>query len=205
MKLLFIFGAHAAGKMTVGQQVAKITPMKLFHNHMTIEPVIELFGSYNGAATQRLRQVVFEEFAKTDNYGLIFTFIWAFDVPYDTEYVRCLTKLYEDAGAQVDYAELVAPQEVRLLRNRTENRLKEKASKRDIALSEQRFLSAEEKYRVVSEPGEIVSLLGCAPERYLRIDNTELAPEEAAERIVRYFGYEINEDKVVNNDIWQEH
>ena len=81
MKLLFIFGAHAAGKMTVGQAVSRITPMKLFHNHMTIEPVIELFGSYNGAATQRLRQVVFEEFAKTDNYGLIFTFIWAFDVP----------------------------------------------------------------------------------------------------------------------------
>ena len=190
MRLLFIFGAHAAGKMTVGQAVSRITPMKLFHNHMTIEPVIELFGAYNGAVTERLRQVVFEEFVKTDNYGLIFTFIWAFEEPYDTEYVRALTKLYQDAGAQVDYVELFCPQEVRLVRNRTENRLKEKASKRDVALSEQRFLSAEEKYRVVSEPGEIVSLLGCAPERYLRIDNTELSPEEAAEKIVRYFGYE---------------
>ncbi len=189
MKLLFIFGAHAAGKMTVGQQVAKITPMKLFHNHMTIEPVIELFGAYNGAVTQRLRQVVFEEFARTDNYGLIFTFIWAFDVPYDTEYVRRLTKHYEDAGAQVDYVELIAPQEVRLIRNRTENRLKEKASKRDVELSETRMLSAEEKYRCVSEPGEITELLGCAPERYLRIDNTNLSPEDVAELIVSHFGY----------------
>ena len=195
MKLLFIFGAHAAGKMTVGQQVAKITPMKLFHNHMTIEPVIELFGAYNGAVTERLRQVVFEEFAKTDNYGLIFTFIWAFDVPYDTEYVRRLTKLYEDAGAQVDYVELVCPQAVRLVRNRTENRLKEKASKRDVALSEQRFLSAEAKYRVVSEPpaglrpGEVCEKLGCAPDRYLRIDNTHLSPDEVAEMIVQHFGY----------------
>ena len=192
MKLLFIFGAHAAGKMTIGQQVAKLTPMKLFHNHMTIEPVIELFGSYNGAATERLRQVVFEEFAKTDNYGLIFTFIWAFDVPYDTEYVRRLTKLYEDAGARVDYVELVCPQEVRLVRNRTENRLKEKASKRDVALSEMRMLSAEEKYRCVSEPGEICEKLGIAPERYLRIDNTHLSPGEAAERIVQHFGYDRN-------------
>lgn len=192
MKLLFIFGAHAAGKMTIGQQVAKLTPMKLFHNHMTIEPVIELFGSYNGAATERLRQVVFEEFAKTDNYGLIFTFIWAFDVSYDTEYVRRLTKLYEEAGARVDYVELVCPQEVRLLRNRTENRLKEKASKRDVALSEMRMLSVEEKYRCVSEPGEICEKLGIAPERYLRIDNTHLSPGEAAERIVRHFGYDRN-------------
>ena len=190
MKLLFIFGAHAAGKMTVGQAVSRITPMKLFHNYMTIEPVIELFGSYNGAVTERLRQVVFEEFAKTDNYGLIFTFIWAFDVPYDTEYVRRLTQLYENAGAQVDYVELVAPQEVRLVRNRTENRLKEKASKRDVALSEMRMLDAEEKYRCISEPGEVIEKLGCTPERYLRIDNTDLSPEEVAERIVQHFGYQ---------------
>ena len=190
MKLLFIFGAHAAGKMTVGQAVSRITPMKLFHNHMTIEPVIELFGAYNGAVTERLRQVVFEEFAKTDNYGLIFTFIWAFDVPCDTEYVRHLTKLYEDAGAQVDYVELVAPQEVRLVRNRTENRLKEKASKRNVALSETRMLDAEGKYRIVSEVGEICEKLGCAPERYLRIDNTDLSPETVADMIVRHFGYD---------------
>ena len=190
MRLLFIFGAHAAGKMTVGQAVSRITPMKLFHNHMTIEPVIELFGAYNGAVTERLRQVVFEEFAKTDNYGLIFTFIWAFDVPYDEAYVRRLSEMYEAAGAQVDYVELVAPQDVRLVRNRTENRLQHKASKRDVALSEARFLDAEERYRVVSEPGEVVQRLSVAPERYLRIDNTNLEPDAVAEMIVDHFGYE---------------
>lgn len=190
MRLLFIFGAHAAGKMTVGQAVSRITPMKLFHNHMTIEPVIELFGAYNGAVTERLRQVVFEEFVKTDNYGLIFTFIWAFDVPYDEEYVRRLSRMYEEAGAQVDYVELVAPQDVRLLRNRTENRLQHKASKRDVELSEARFLSAESRYRCVSEPGEVVRRLGIAPERYLRIDNTELTPDAVADMIARHFGYE---------------
>ena len=192
MRLLFIFGAHAAGKMTVGQAVAKATPMKLFHNHMTIEPVIELFGSYNGAVTERLRQVVFEEFVRTDNYGLIFTFIWAFEEPHDTEYVRKLTKLYQDAGAQVDYVELVCPQDVRLLRNRTENRLKEKPSKRDVALSEMRLLSSESRHRCNSEPGEVCEKLGCDPGRYLRIDNTELSPDEAAEVIIGHFGYERN-------------
>ena len=176
--------------MTVGQAVSRITPMKLFHNHMTIEPVIELFGAYNGAVTERLRQVVFEEFVKTDNYGLIFTFIWAFDVPYDEEYVLRLSRMYEEAGAQVDYVELVAPQDVRLVRNRTENRLQHKASKRDVELSEARFLSAESRYRCVSEPGEVVRRLGIAPERYLRIDNTELAPDAVADMIARHFGYE---------------
>ena len=190
MRLLFIFGAHAAGKMTVGQAVQRVTPLRLFHNHMTIEPVIELFGAYNGAVTERLRQVVFEEFAKTDNYGLIFTFIWAFEEPHDTEYVRRLSRMYLDAGAQVDYVELLCPQEVRIQRNRTENRLREKASKRDVVLSEMRMLSSESRHRCNSEPGEVCEKLGVAPERYLRIDNTDLSPEEVAEIIVRHFGYE---------------
>ena len=190
MKFLFIFGAHAAGKMTVGQAVSRITPMKLFHNHMTIEPVIELFGAYNGAVTERLRQVVFEEFVKTDNYGLIFTFIWAFEEPHDTEYVRALTKLYQDAGAQVDYVELLCPQEVRLQRNRTENRLKEKASKRNVELSEKRMLSSESRHRCNSEPGEVCEKLRIDPERYLRIDNTNLSPEAVAEIIADHFGYQ---------------
>lgn len=184
MKLLFIFGAQAVGKMTVGQAISRITPMKLFHNHMTIEPVIALFGAYNGAVTERLRQVVFEEFLKTDNYGLIFTFLWGFDSPADWEYVERLSKMYRDAGAEVDYVELICPQEVRLERNRTENRLREKASKRDVAVSEQRILSLENRFRCVSEPGEIPY------ERYLQLDNTDLSPEEAAEIIVRHFGYD---------------
>ncbi len=184
MRLLFIIGAQAVGKMTVGQALARITPMKLYHNHMSIEPVIALFGQYNGAVTERLRSVVFEEFAKTDNYGLMFTYVWAFDQKSDWDYVARLTKLYEDAGATVDYVELIAPQEVRFARNRTENRLQEKPSKRNVELSEHLIRHAEEKYRCVSEPGEIPYA------NYLRLDNTDLSPEEAAEIIADHFGYE---------------
>ena len=46
MKLVILFGPHAAGKMTVGQHLADITDLKLFHNHMTIEPITELFKGY---------------------------------------------------------------------------------------------------------------------------------------------------------------
>ena len=48
MKLVFILGDAAVGKMTVGQELMKITGLRLFHNHMTIEPVIEIFGRYDG-------------------------------------------------------------------------------------------------------------------------------------------------------------
>ena len=73
MKLLLLFGNSAVGKMTVGQELAKITPLKLFHNHMMIEPVLEIFGQFRGDVIHKLRTVVLEEFGKSDQYGMIFT------------------------------------------------------------------------------------------------------------------------------------
>ena len=64
MKFVFMIGDGAVGKMTVGQALTKITPLRLFHNHMMIEPVLEIFGQWRPDVTQRLRQVIFEEFAK---------------------------------------------------------------------------------------------------------------------------------------------
>ena len=37
MKLLFMIGNTSVGKMTVGQELTKITDFRLFHNHMSIE------------------------------------------------------------------------------------------------------------------------------------------------------------------------
>ena len=42
MKLLILIGNSAVGKMSVGQALTKITPFRLFHNHMMIEPVLEV-------------------------------------------------------------------------------------------------------------------------------------------------------------------
>ena len=36
MKLVLIVGDGAVGKMTVGQELMKMTGLRLFHNHMTI-------------------------------------------------------------------------------------------------------------------------------------------------------------------------
>ena len=75
MKLLFLFGNAAVGKMTVGQELAQRTGLRLFHNHIMIEPVLEVFGFFQAAAIRRLRDVIFEEFAASDAKGMIFTFM----------------------------------------------------------------------------------------------------------------------------------
>ena len=187
MRLLILFGAQAVGKMTVGQALTRITPMKLFHNHMAIEPVLELFDNFNSKAILRLREVIFEEFAQSDQYGLIFTMQWALNCQEDWDYIAHIAGIFEQAGAQVDYCELIAPLDVRLARNVTENRLREKPSKRDTGRSEWLIMNAEQEYRNVSEPGEMPF------ERYLRLENADLSPEEAAEIIATRFGYQRKE------------
>lgn len=176
MKLVLIIGSGAVGKMTVGQELMKITEMRLFHNHMMIEPVIDIFGYFHGGVTQRLREVIFEEFLKSDNKGMIFTFLWAFDMPSDREYIMSVAEKFDE----VCCVELIADRSVRLERNKTENRLKNKASKRDLEISEQRLLN-EERYRLVSEDGEIPF------ENYMRIDNTDLSPDIVARMIKEKF------------------
>lgn len=181
MKLVWIIGDAAVGKMTVGQELMKQTGLRLFHNHMMIEPVIEIFGSFNGYVTQQLREVIFHEFAKSENEGMIFTYLWAFDMPSDWEYVAHVTQIFQEQNAEIYYVELIAPQEIRLQRNETTNRLQHKASKRDLEASRARLLRDDTAYRCVSNPGEIPF------ENYLRIDNSNLSPETVAAMIKEKF------------------
>ncbi|MDQ6418143.1 AAA family ATPase [Paenibacillus sp. LHD-117] len=185
MKFVLLFGPQAVGKMTVGQQLERLTGLKLFHNHMTIE-LVSPFFSYGSPQGKRLvnlfRQEIFEEVSKSDLDGLIFTYVWAFDLQSDWDYVRSVCDLFESRGATVYFVELEAEMEERLERNRSEHRLLHKATKRDIAFSENDLIKTAERYRLNSLEGEIES------ERYLRINNTNLSPEETAERIKSYFG-----------------
>lgn len=183
MKLLILIGNSSVGKMTVGQELAKITHFRLFHNHMMIEPVLEIFGSFRGDVIQKLRTVIFEEFSKSDQYGLIFTFMWAFDMPSDWDYLESVKAIFGLPEEDVYYVELIAPQAVRLARNHTENRLKHKVSKRDVDASDARLIRDDENHRCESLPGEIPF------PNYLRIDNSHISPEEAARIIKDHFGF----------------
>ena len=181
MKLLIIIGDSAVGKMTVGQELMKITDLRLFHNHMVIEPVMEVFGFFKRDTNNRLREIILEDFAASENYGMILTGMWAFDMLDITNYTPHEAEVFKKHGAEVYYAELVAPQEVRLQRNATENRLQHKASKRDIERSDWLLRRADEEHRFVSYEGEVPF------ENYIRIDNTDVPPEIAAQMIKERF------------------
>ena len=181
MKLVLLVGNGAVGKMTVGQELMKLTGLRLFHNHMTIEPVLEIFGTFHTDAILQMREVIFREFAKSDNYGMIHTIMWAFDMQEDWDYINHVVDIFKEHNAEIYCVELVAPQEIRLQRNETPNRLAHKASKRDLASSRTRVIAMDEKFRLESNPGEIPF------ENYMRIDNSNLEPDVVAAMIKERF------------------
>lgn len=174
MKLVFVLGDAAVGKMTVGQALMKITDLRLFHNHMTIEPVIEIFGKFDSKIINELRELIFTNFAASNNYGMIFTLMMAFDQQSDWDYLEHVKNIFAPYGTEFYYIELIASQKIRLERNTTENRLKNKPSKRNLTISNQRLIEDDRKYRCVSYEGEIPF------ENYLRIDNSDKSPDEVA-------------------------
>ncbi len=180
MKLVVIFGPQAVGKMTVGQELCKLTGLKLFHNHMTIELVSNFF-SYGSDEGKRLvhlfRREIFEAVSKSDLEGLIFTYVWAFNHPGDGEYIRQLTELFRSQDADIYYVELEAPLGIRLERNITPNRLEHKPTKRRLEWSQRDVRESAVKYRMNSLPGEITE------DNYIRIDNSDLSAEDTARMI----------------------
>ena len=198
MDLVLLIGSGAVGKMTVGQELMKISDFRLFHNHMMIEPVLEIFGRFDGSVISRLREDIFDAFLKTEYRGMIFTYMWAFDMPEDWAYIRSVADRFEETGGTVYCVELVADAAVRRERNRTGNRLLHKASKRDIAVSEDRMQREESKYRLESRPGEIPF------PNYMRIDNTRLAPETVARMIKERFHLPDRSGTETDNRVWLE-
>jgi len=179
-----LFGPQAVGKMTVGYELEKITDLKLFHNHMTIELVSPFFnyGSESGKRLVNLfRKEIFEEFSKSDQEGLIFTYVWAFNQKADWDYIDNLCRIFESKGGRVYFVELEADVNERIKRNKHPYRLSHKPTKRNLEESEKDLKGSMNKYRLNSENGEIKR------KNYARINNTRLSPEETAQKIKEKF------------------
>lgn len=183
--LLVIMGPPAVGKMTVGMAIARRTGLRLFHNHQTIDLVLPFFA-FGTPPYSRLvgefRRRMFEEVAASDLPGLIFTYVRAFDHATDTAEVEALASIFRSRGGAVFFLELDATQAERLRRNETPLRLSAKPFKRDLSKSREQLLELDGKYQLNSR-GELD-----AGANYVRIDNTDLSPDDVAERAIAAFG-----------------
>ena len=181
--LVLIFGPPAVGKMTVGRALESLTGIPLFHNHMTIDLVLPFFEFDSPPFTRlvrRFREQLFEEVAAHGKAGLIFTYVWAFDIPADVEFVARVKTTFETRGSRVGFVELWTDLETRLERSASPARLAAKPGTRDVAAARDRQREWERSFQL--RPN------GAFPfGDYLSIDTTEISPEDAAARIASHF------------------
>lgn len=184
--LLIVLGPPAVGKMTVGRAIAERSAFRLFHNHHSIEMLLDVFDHGTppfDVLNTEIRRRVIEEAARA-GADLVFTFVMGMDNVDDADYLARLAAPY---GDEVAVVELVADLDTRLVRNRTERRLAEKKSKRDVEWSDANVRELEAHHRMTSEAGRAAPgerLLARWP--HLVLDTTDLPADEAADRILAW-------------------
>ena len=180
MKYITIFGPHAVGKMTVGEELEKLTNFPLFHNHTTIDLVLKYLTWDEGLdLIVKMREDIMNRMAELQKPGLIFTVIWDFDSLADWEYFKKNDEIFKDADRY--YVELYSDLETRKERNITENRLNKKWTKRNIEWSQKEIVSSMGRHRMTSHEGEVPY------KNYIKIDNTNKSPKEVAKIIQETF------------------
>lgn len=178
--LIVICGPQAVGKMTVAEALRDKLHYCMMMNHDSIELSDHIFGfgtpaqkEFNGA----IRETVFA-LAVKHNIDLIFTFVCAFDMPEDVDYLKNLERQFTQSGGGFYFVELFAAIETRLARNETPYRMERKPSKRNVEWSRRDLLKTAERYRLNTDEGETLFA------HHLKIDNTDLGPDAVADRII---------------------
>ncbi len=174
MKLVFIYGPPATGKLTVAEALARRTGYKLFHNHLTVDLARAFFEFGTPAFGRYVDQLRFEAFevaARENVAGVIFTFCYALHL--DDLFVQDVQDIVHKHGGEVNYVQLFC--------NRAE------LDRRVLEASRQRFrkIGDVELLRTVVGRHELFEPIPFVSN--LSIDNTHVPAEEAAQQIINHY------------------
>lgn len=187
--LIVVCGPQAVGKMTVAESLRDKLKYNLMMNHDSIEVSDRIFGF--GTPAQKEFNAVFRktafDLAVKHDVDLLFTYVCAFEMPQEKEYLESLAGLFEEKGGNFYFVELCADLDKRLERNTTPHRLERKASKRDVEWSRANLLKDTELHKLNSDPEEVWF------KNHIKIDNTNLTPDEVADLVIRQFDLVANE------------
>ena len=176
---VFIIGAPASGKMTIGQELSKLTGATLFFNHQPIDFALAIYQYFTEEMWEFVRGITFSFLGASarNQRSVILTDVIDFSNQYQLMYLKQIQDLLDNFHQEILFVELETSLEERLRRNRTENRFKHKPLKRHIEVSEREILETAETLQLNSQhqPNEL--------HHYLKINNTNLSAEEVAKQI----------------------
>jgi chloramphenicol 3-O-phosphotransferase len=171
MKLVFLHGPPAAGKLTVARELATLTGFSLFHNHLTVDLVSSLFPFGSEPFILLREQIWLSSFAEVARQKLSLIFTFNPERTVRERFIQDTIDTVETAGGKVIFVELTCAQEE--LERRMEDASRKQFGK----------LASVEQYRSLKEAGafEFPKL----PEG-MTVDTTSQSPAETAKLIRQY-------------------
>lgn len=176
MKLIFIYGAPAVGKLTVSQELARRTGFKVFHNHLSIDCIEPVFDFGTPSFTKLIEMIRVETIAEAarENVDLIYTFCYAKGL--DDPHIWRILNAVESNGGEVCFVFLTCK--------------KNEVEKRVVNESRRKFRKAN-NLQILKEIFDKYDFSSPIPDcPSLSIDTTDVSPETAARKIIEHFNLE---------------
>lgn len=171
MKLIILYGPPASGKYTIASALADKTGYKLFHNHLTIDLLKSVF-TYGTSEFFKLNQMmrleVFEEAAKQNIPGIIFTYVY--EKEKDDHFIRAIIERLKPYNAEVTFIQIYCEEKVLL--------------ERVIEESRNKFMKIKSQEGLLKNLREedIISSIPFVDSQ--KIDNTHLSIEKTVEKVL---------------------
>ena len=171
MKLIVLYGAPASGKYTIAKLLAEKLGYKFFHNHVTVDMLKQLFefgtpGFFE--LSDKIRLDVFEEAAKQNISGMIFTFVYHKEA--GDGFVRNIIERVRKYGGEVKFIQIYCDKNELIKRVGQEQRIQAKK------------MVSSEKLLNMFDRGDFQSAISFVESTC--IDNTSLSIEETLEKVI---------------------
>jgi hypothetical protein len=169
MKIVFIYGAPSVGKLSVAEELTRMTGFLLFHNHLTLDEAEHFYkwGTpefWNFVTQKRLVKVA--DAARENQKGIIMTYVYQ-GSQKDDEYIDELKKMATLVNSKIYFVELICDLE--------------ELKKRVISPSRLQYKKINSVDMLVSNLSKSVKTGGLKAD--LSIDNTLLDPVSVATKI----------------------
>lgn len=177
--VIFIYGPPAAGKLTVANELSKLTGYAVFHNHMAQSILTPLFPyedeHLNKVRSQLSKQIRMEIFTEAVANGVSFITTFGAAGSGYFDFFRAINQAVEEKSGKMFFVQLLPTTDALL------SRVEESSRKAHGKIDSKEFLLK----RLTDRP----DTLSKYPDvEHLRIDNTNISAHEAAKMITQHYG-----------------
>ncbi len=171
MKLVFIHGAPAVGKLTVARELAELSGFRLFHNHLTVDLLSSVFAFGSEPFVLIREQIWLSTFREAARYNVSLIFTFNPERTVRERFIKDAIEVVESAGGKIIFVELTCAEDE--LERRLENPSRKEFGK----------LASVEHYRSLKDSGAF--LFPKLPNG-LSLDTTNQSPADSARLISEY-------------------